>query len=256
MQHVLARKKEEIPSKSIQSPHDTDCHYRDKDGNKVKGYSMNVAESCDDDKELNLIGSVDVRPVSASDVDFFQDDIQKAQEVFPDKIEDIHADGAYHSPENQRYCKKHEVDLHLHAIQGAKGRYELTMLEDNEVTVFDKKTNEQKQVTKIKGENDVVKWRITSEKGYRYFTQKDIDTSQVRQKIDQTPIEVLQKRNNVEATIFQIAYHYPNAKSRYRGLNRHQMWANIRCLWVNFVRILNYLNKSGIKGAHSLSYGY
>lgn len=250
---VLPRKKEEISAKSIQSPHDTDCHYRDKDGNKIKGYSMNVTESCDDDKELNLIGSVDVRPVSTSDVDFFQDDIEKVQEVFPDKIEYTHADGAYHSPDNQCYCKEFTIDLHLHAIQGAKGRYQLDMQENQELTVFDTKTNQQKEVIKIKSKNDIPKWRIKTEKGYRYFTQKDIDTAQVRKKIDQTPIEILQKRNNVEATIFQVAYHYPNAKSRYRGLNRHQMWANIRCLWVNFVRILKYLKKSGIKVANSIS---
>ena len=127
------------------------------------------------------------------------------------------------------------------------------LLGNNELTVFDTKTNQQQQVVKIKGKNDIVKWRIKSEKGYRYFTQKDIDTAQLRKKIEQTPIEILQKRNNVEATIFQLAYHYPNAKSRYRGLNRHQMWASIRCLWVNFVRILKYMKKSGAKVSNSIS---
>ena len=47
----------------------------------------------------------------------------------------------------------------------------------------------------------------------------------------------------VLATIFQLGYHYPNAKSRYRGEIKHQMWANIRCLWVNFVRILKYIKQ-------------
>ena len=57
----------------------------------------------------------------------------------------------------------------------------------------------------------------------------------------------MQKRNNVEASIFQLGYHYSNAKSRYRGLIKHQMWANMRCLWVNFVRVLNYINKESLK---------
>jgi len=65
----------------------------------------------------------------------------------------------------------------------------------------------------------------------------------LRKQIAETPIEILQKRNNVEATIFQLGYHYSNAKSRYRGEIKHQMWANIRCLWVNFVRILKYIKK-------------
>ena len=113
---VVAREKEEISAKSVQSPHDTDCHYRNKDDQKVKGYSINVTESCVDDKALNPIAHVDVRKASTSDVDFLQDGIEKAQEVFPDKIEAVHADGAYHSPDNQQYCKDNEIDLYLHAI--------------------------------------------------------------------------------------------------------------------------------------------
>jgi len=145
---IQVRKKENISAKSIQSPHDTDCHYRNKDGNKVKGYSMNVTESCDDEKGLNLIGSIDVKPVSTSDVDFLEEGINKSQEVFCDKPEDLHADGAYHSPTNQQFCVDKGIDLHLHAIQGAKGRYELNLLENGDLSVFDTKTNEQMVVTK------------------------------------------------------------------------------------------------------------
>lgn len=237
---VVAREKEEISAKSVQSPHDTDCHYRNKDGKKVKGYTINVTESCDDDKPLNLIGHVDVRKASSSDVDFLQDDIKKSQEVFTDKIEAAHADGAYHSPDNQQFCKVNEIDLYLYAIQGAKGRYQFNFSEDGVLSIFDTSANQIIETKKIIGKNDIEKWRIKAEKGYRYFTQKDIDTYLIRKQIAGTPIETLQFRNNVEATIFQLGYHYPNAKSRYRGEIKHQMWANIRCLWVNFVRILKY----------------
>jgi hypothetical protein len=96
---VIAKDKTEISAKSVQSPHDTDCTFRDKDGDKVKGYSINITENCDD-KGLKLIGNVDVRIVSTPDVDFFEDDIKKVQEVFSDKTESVHADGAYHSPDN------------------------------------------------------------------------------------------------------------------------------------------------------------
>ncbi len=68
----------------------------------------------------------------------------------------------------------------------------------------------------------------------------------LRKQIAETPIETLQKRNNVEATIFQLGYHYSNAKTRYRGQIKHQMWANIRCLWINFVRILRYIKQFSI----------
>lgn len=237
---VIPREKKEISAKSMQSPHDPDCNYRDKGNQKVKGYSVNVTESCDDEESLNLIAQVAVKKASTSDVDFLQTSIDKAQEVFTGKPEAAHADGAYHSSGNQQYCKEKEIDLHLHAIQGAKGRYEFYFCKKGELTVLDIKHNTIMEVVKIIGKNQTIKWRINASNGYRYFTQKDIDGYLLRKQIAETPIETLQKRNNVEATIFQLGYHYPNAKTRYRGEIKHQMWANMRCLWLNFVRILKY----------------
>ncbi len=240
---VIPKNKEDITAKSVQSPHDTDCHFRNKDGNKIKGYSINVTESCDDGDTLNLIGNVDVKEVSTPDVDFFQNGINKSQEVFSDKTEIVHTDGAYHNPSNQTFCKQNNITLHLHAIQGAKSRYDLNLLENGDLSVFDMQTEEFIEAIKIKTKKGVDKWRIKAGDKFRYFTNREIDTSSLRRKIKETPIETLQKRNNVEATIFQLAFHYPNAKSRYRGLIKHQMWANIRCLWVNFVRILKFTGK-------------
>lgn len=238
---VIAREKEELSAKSIQSPHDTDCHFRNKDEQKIKGYSINITESCDEDNTLNLIGYVDVRKASASDVDFLQVGIEKAQEVFKDKVKSTHADGAYHSPANQQYCKDNDINLYLHAIQGAKSRYQFNLSENGELIIFDTKTNLNVEYKKVTSKDGIVKWRIETEKNYRYFTQKDVDTYLIRKQIAETPIETLQYRNNVEATIFQLGYHYSNAKTRYRGEIKHKMWANIRCLWVNFVRILKYV---------------
>lgn len=96
--------------------------------------------------------------------------------------------------------------------------------------VLDTQINQYIEAKKSINKNNKETWRITTERCYDYFTAKDIDTSVLRKKIKDTPVEILQKRNNVEATIFQLGYHYPNAKSRYRGLVKHQMWANIRCL--------------------------
>jgi len=244
---ITARGNEEITAQSVQSPHDTDCTYRNKDGNKVKGYAINITESCDDGKVLNLIGNVEVRKVSASDVDFLQDGTNKAGEVFMAETEAVHADGAYHSPDNQQFCKDNAIELYLHAIQGAKGRYNLDFTDGN-LTVSDTITNDVIDNHIVIDKEGILRWRIKpGGNGYRYFTQKDIDTCLLRKKIAETPIGTLQKRNNVEATVFQVGYHYPNDKSRYRGLVKHQMWANIRCLWVNFVRIVNFTTKTGMK---------
>jgi len=243
---VVARDKEGISSKSVQSPHDTDAHFRNKDGNKVKGYAINLTESCNDEQKLNLIGDVEVKEVTTSDTEFFQEAVNNTKKVFAETPKNIHVDGAYHSPENQEFCSDIGANLYLHAIQGAKGRYELEYTQNDELIVLDTQTNETLPVTKIKSKKGEEKWRIKTDKGYRYFSLQDIETSRLRKKIAQTPAKVLQKRNNVEATIFQLGYHYSNNKSRYRGLVKHQMWANLRCLWVNFVRILKFIQNNGL----------
>ncbi len=246
---VKAREKEKISAKSVQSPHDPDSTYRDKDGDKHKGYSINVTESCDDEG-LNLIGEVEVRNASTSDVDFLVKGITKAEEIFTNKVEAVHADGAYHSPDNQEFCEENKIDLHLHAIQGGKGRYCLE-IKEGLLRVYDTVTAQEVETKEIKTKKGEIRWRIRTEKGLRYFTQKEINNSELRKKIAETPKEILQKRNNVEATIFQLGYHYPNAKSRYRGQIKHQMWANLRCLWVNFVRILKFITKGSEKPSKS-----
>ena len=234
---IISRNKEEISSHSVQSPHDTDCHYRNKDGNQVKGYSINVTESCDSEK-LNLITGVDVRVVSAADNEFLQNGVNEAKEIVTDTIENIHTDGAYHSTDNQEFCKKENVDLLINAIQGPKGRFDLVLGEDKQLKVIDTFTNEIVPATKFKNQD---KWSIKTNGVYRYFITKHITTCSLRRKIAAIPQEILNIRNNVEATIFQVGFHYPHDKSRYRGLIKHKMWANIRCLWVNFVRIVNHV---------------
>ena len=244
-EQVIARDPQTISAQSIQSPYDPDAHYRNKAGQQVKGYSANVTESCDDDSKPNLIAEVSLKAASAPDTDFLQSGVEKAAEVFSEPTAAIHADGAYHSTDNQQFCDENHIDLHLHAIQGREGRYRLEVnAEGTDIErIIDNSTSEEipfKRVVSKKGEQ---KWRIKETSSYRYFTQKDLNTALIRKQIAHTPKEVLQKRNNVEATIFQLGYHCSGGKTKYRGLVKHQMWADMRCLWINFVRIANYLGK-------------
>jgi hypothetical protein len=250
---VRAREKEKISAKTVQSPHDPDATYQDKNGNKCKGFTVNVTESCNDDG-LNLIGQVEVEKAGTADVEFLVKGIEKAEEIFTGKVEAAHADGAYHSPDNQKYCEDRKIELHLNAIQGSKGRYVLEM-DEGRLRVTDRETGQELEAKEIVTKKGDRKWRIRTHKGLKYFNQREIESSRLRKKAEDTPKEILQKRNNVEATIFQLAYHYPNGKSRYRGRIQHQMWANVRCLWVNFVRIWKYAAKGSPETRKSLNIG-
>lgn len=250
---VRAREKEKISAKTVQSPHDPDAAYKDKNGSKCKGFSVNVTESCNDEG-LNLIGQVEVEKAGTADIEFLVKGIEKAEEIFTGKVEAAHADGAYHSPDNQKYCEDKKIELHLNAIQGSKGRYGLEMDEGN-LRVTDRETGKELEATEMVTKKGERRWRIRTDKGLRYFTPSEIESSRLRKKAEETPKEILEKRNNVEATIFQLGYHYPNGKSRYRGQIKHQMWANVRCLWVNFVRIWKYVTQGGLGTQKSLNNG-
>ena len=249
---ITPRAKTEISANSVQSPHDTDCTYRQKGDNEVKGYSINVTESCDTESCLNLITSVLVDVAGAADCDFLQPAIEATEEIIQKKIEQINADGAYHSVDNQDYCKDKEIDLILGGIQGKPSRYELSQDENGELIVTDLETNTKipsRRVT-VRTEQKHHKWVIKDERGNnRYFTQKEIDTCLLRKQIAKRPQTELNIRNNVEATIFQLGYHYSNAKSRYRGLIKHKIWANLRCIWINFVRIMKFTRNRGVNYA-------
>ena len=101
---VKVREKREIKGKRVQNPHDKDSEYRDKGGNKVKGYSVNVTETCDEGT-LNLRVGVQTERCGTADVEYLEEGIKKAQEAVAEKIEEVYTDGAYHSPGNQEYCK-------------------------------------------------------------------------------------------------------------------------------------------------------
>lgn len=251
---VTALDNDQISAKSIQSPHDPDCTYRNKDGNKVKGYSVNVTETCDkpDDENngsvLNLITDTQVDVVTSADNDFLEKAVEQTQKITTSPVEKIHADGAYHSPENQDFCTKENKELILTAMQGAEARFDLNFDKENPHTliVFDRETNKSTEVQPVKSRKDPERkqWKIKTDKGkLRYFDLENVRTSQLRQKLRNLPPSETNIRNNVEATVFQLGYHYPNDKSRYRSLAKHRLWAYARSLWVNFVRIDKYVTQ-------------
>jgi hypothetical protein len=223
----------------VQNPHDSESEYRNKGGDKVKGYSVNVTETCDEG-HLNLIVGVQTEGCSTSDVEYLEEALEKAQEVVVDKIEEVYTDGAFHSPENQKYCNEEGIDWVLGGIQGKPSKYDLSYDEEGNLVVVNKESGERLEARKVKSRDPEAPERWSVKDGDNkpiYFENKNVETCGLRKRLDDIPKERLEIRNNVEATIFQLGYHCEDGKSRYRGLMKHSMWANIRCLWVNFRRI-------------------
>lgn len=117
-------------------------------------------------------------------------------------------------------------------LQGKQPRIDISF--DGETLIaIDRKTGEKLPVKRVKD-----KWRVTIEDKYSYLTSEQIDKRLIRKQLDSIPKELLDKRNNVEAAMFQVSFHTRNNKTRYRGLLKHSLWADARCLWINFVRLM------------------
>jgi len=239
---IELRPKEEIRSGSVQSPHDPDCTYRNKGDQKVKGYSANVTETCSDES-LNLITDINVQTSNTSDVNFVQPSIRATEEVTQQPVEKVYADGAYQSPDNDAFCEN--IDMVFTGISGAEARYIPEWIND-ELMVTDSQTGEilkAKMVKKTKASTRD-RWYIKTKDGTYYFDEKVIRTAELRRKMRGRSLEELHKRNNVEATVFQLSYPLRNNKTKYRGLFKTQMWAVCRCFWINLVRIVKFTQQT------------
>jgi hypothetical protein len=239
---VELRPKEEITADSVQSPHDPDSAYRHKGDQQVKGYSFNVTETASDDP-LNLITNVNAQKANAPDTMFVQPSIEANVEVTEQPVEKCFADGAYQSPANDAFCEN--IDMVFTGIQGSTSRYELEKTADG-LIVTDTQTGEciPASMAKKNKNSKEERWYINTEKGRCYFGQTAIRASKLRREMKKRPIEELHKRNNVEATIFQLSLHLRNNKTKYRGLYKQQVWAICRCLWINLIRIVNFIKQT------------
>jgi hypothetical protein len=241
-QQIQLRPKEEITSGSVQSPHDPESAFRHKGGQKVKGYSVNITETISDEG-LNLITNVIVDKANTPDTAFVQPAIKATAEVTGQKVETAFLDGAFQSPDNDEFCKN--IDMVFTGIQGEQSRYDLELTPEG-LMVTDTQTGERVQATlakKLKNSKED-RWYIKTTKGSRYFNQQAIRTSLLRRTMKNRPIEETRKRNNMEATIFQLSFPLRNNKTKYRGKFKQKAWAVCRCLWVNFVRIMNFMKQT------------
>ncbi len=159
-------------------------------------------------------------------------------------IEELYTDGAYHSVDNQRYCEEEGIDWTVRGISGKASKYDLSYDENGELIVYNTITQENipAKRSKTKAPNGPIRWVIKDgEHAPIYFENKDVVVCSLRKKIAAQEKDKLNIRNNVEATIFQLGYHYRGNKSRYRGLVKHRLWALSRCLWINFRRIAAWI---------------
>jgi hypothetical protein len=242
---VKTRDKSELAAAStvVANPHDTDAEFRTKNGKTISGFSVNVTETCDSGT-LNLIVDVQTEGAGASDQSYLECAVDSAQQKVSGNAEELYTDGGFHSVDNQEYCSKAGIDWTLRGISGKPSKYDLTYDENGELLVFNTETKETIPCKRAKTKAPCAPPRWVIKDGERspiYFEDKDVVVCELRKKLAALPKDKLDIRNNVEATIFQLGYHYRGNKSRYRGLIKHRLWAISRSLWINCRRITAWI---------------
>ena len=247
---VSVRDKKHVSSKSVQNPNDPDAEYRGKAGKKVKGYSTNITETCDEKGKPSLITHVDVEEATTADNTYVESGVKGSEEVTGGKVETLHSDGAYQSEANRKFAEQNGIDFVANGIQGKPSRFDLEQTDEHTLEVTDKQTGEVINAIPVKDG----KWKIQVEskdgkKSWRYFGRDQIEKAKTRREVESIPFEERKKRNNVEATIFQYCFHTRNNKTRYRGLIKHKMQAVARCAWINVRRLLLFDLKMALQRA-------
>ncbi len=226
----------EIESDSLQSPHDSEAAFSGKANQNVKGYSLNATETCDPDN-LNLITNVLVEPANHSDQHCVAPAIE-ATEAAVGPILEASMDGAYYNPSNADLAEENDKQFHFGGMQGTPSRYSYERTPDG-LQVIDTSTDAVAPAIEYKPGH--YRADLPGRRKPYYFRESQVKSAERRHKIENLPVEIRRRRNNVEATLFQLCYFTRNNKTRYRGLRQHRLWAVCRAAWINVVRIVNYL---------------
>ncbi|MCJ7737435.1 MAG: transposase [Anaerolineae bacterium] len=263
---LRAKEGQELSASSMQSPDDWEATYRQKRGEKHRGYVVNVTETCNPENDLQLIVKVQTEPNNC-------DDAAMLDEVLPGLkertgVEQMHTDGGYNSPRVDETMREQRVEQVQSAIRGGKPSEEKIGLED-----FDLETGSDGQpqnVTCPRQKSVAVEpgrkqgrycasfdasdcaacpfcdqcpsypLKRTSERVLR-FSQQEVDLALRRQRSADARASGQNLRAAVEATVRSIKHPFGNGKVPVRGKPRVSVVMIGSAAMSNVRRIHRYL---------------
>ncbi|MCJ7737766.1 MAG: transposase [Anaerolineae bacterium] len=125
---LRAKEGQELSASSMQSPDDWEATYRQKRGEKHRGYVVNVTETCNPENDLQLIVKVQTEPNNSDDATML-DEVMPGLKERTD-VEEMHTDGGYNSPKVDETMREQRVEQVQSAIRGGKPSEEKLGLED------------------------------------------------------------------------------------------------------------------------------
>ena len=264
----LLRPKEgqELSAGSMQSADDWEATYRQKRGEKQRGYVANVTETCNPENDLQLIVKLQVEPNNSDDAAMLDEALPGLKERTG--VKQMHTDGGYNSPKVDETMREQRVEQVQSAIRGRKPPEEKLGLED-----FDWGTDgdgQPQNATCPHGQSVAVEpgrkqdrycasfdaldcetclfcdqcptcsLKRTLERVLR-FSQQEIDLALRRQRSARARVSGQNLRAAVEATVRSVKHPFGNGKLPVRGKPRVSMVVIGSAVVSNVRRIHRYL---------------
>ena len=257
---------QELSASSMQSPDDWEATYRQKRGEKHRGYVSNVTETCDPENDLQLIVKVQTEPNNTDDAAMLDEALPGLKERTD--VDQMHTDGGYNSAKVDQSMREQRIEQVQSAIRGRKPSEEKLGLED-----FDWETNDDgqpKNVTCPHEQSVVVEpgrkqgrycasfdasdceacpfcdqcpsypLKRTPERVLR-FSQQEVDLALRRQRSTDARASGQNLRAAVEATVRSVKHPFGNGKVPVRGKSRVSMVVIGSAAMSNVRRIHRYL---------------
>jgi len=165
----------EIKADSLQSAYDIDATYRKKANKSGKGYTVNIAETCSKENELQLITDYDVKPNVISDQDFAKKRLPEIKKNF--ETTDMYVDGGFSGDEVDKIAKKEDVKMHYTDLTGKK-------IENKNIPVNQFELKKDGTVKRCPAGIEPINTNYNSENGRinAHFSKEECNTCKLRDK--------------------------------------------------------------------------
>ncbi len=118
---VKLRPPQEVAADSLQSPHDPEATYREKNGERYRGYVTNISETCDPQNPVQLITSVQTASNNTDDSQLLAQSLAE-QAARGYQVDKVTVDGGYTGPTAEAACDAHGTQLHPSRLRGGQAK--------------------------------------------------------------------------------------------------------------------------------------
>lgn len=271
---LILRAAAEIGADSLQSPHDTEATYREKNGERYRGgYVVNASETCDNENALQLVTDIQVASNVTDDGELLKASLENQSERGLE-VKEITTDGGYTGPNSETYCKEHGIELRPTNVRGGKSKAGNMAWEDYEwrldaegqpakvvcpqgkVGTLEPGTKPERLTARFDDADtclqcpllDICRVKVKKRRGPTFYvTRRSIQVAQMRQRLRPEDLAI---RAPIEATMRSLTWRLRQDKVAYRSLLPTFMHFCGVAIMVNLRRIHAYLSENNLASTH------